>query len=245
MVRSGPWIPNARSLTCLAALLFAPVLQGCPAGDDDRSAGDDDIADDDIADDDIADDDTGDDDTAGEIDQPPITFVLVNQTGTTLYFHWLEWWSEGINAVLSCAADCGAGWQGCRFGLPFPMDECTAQNEGQTCSGGVDSGPAVWVLPSGESLPVVWDGRLWEGDPDHCSSGVCFVDVAPHEGSYGATTSLYDDMVCIQGECKDPGPKGGLIWGAIVAGKQAYYHVEFDLPCAEKTLTLPIAEPPR
>ncbi len=48
------------SWTLLTAALSAALLLGCPAGDDDDSAGDDDAGDDDAGDDDAGDDDAGD-----------------------------------------------------------------------------------------------------------------------------------------------------------------------------------------
>lgn len=220
----------------LVALLSLVLGAGCqPEADDDVSADDDATeGDDDTS---VGDDD---DDTDVEIEQGPVTFTVVNGADEPRYFPWLEWWSDDINAILACARSSANGWEPCLFGLPFEAEECLPELEGEDCTGGIDSGPAVYVLPPGGTLDIVWPGALWHGDPDHCAEGVCYRPGATYEGRYGATVLPWDDVICIQGDCPDPGAAGGVIWGAAQAGSSASFHVEFDLPYTGDPLSIPI-----
>jgi len=221
----------------LGAVLSLMLTVGCgPAVDDDGPPPDDD--DDASGDDDATDPD--DDDTAVEIEQGPITFTVVNGADEPRYLPWLEWWSEDINAILACARSTAAGWEPCLFGLPFEGEECLPENLGGDCAGGIDSGPAVYVLPPGATLDIVWPGQLWHGDTEHCAEGVCYGPGATFEGGYGATVIPWDGMACIQGDCPDPGEAGGVIWGAMQDGTSASFHVEFTLPYPGDPLEIPI-----
>jgi len=216
-----------RRISWLLPSLLLAIHVGCPGGDDDA------------ADDDAGDDDAGDDDTVGEVDQAPITFVLVNESGEPRYLFWFAQSGPTAHWVLRCSVDIDGGGQSCEFELPFGEVRCLPGLEGQHCQG-VYGDEAAYVLPPGASLEIEWNGRLWEPDPDFCSSGICYREVLPREASYTATIKVFEGWYCFKGNCEEPGEEGGLIWGALPTGDWSYAHVTFGVPYGKPSLTLPL-----
>ena len=229
---------NFLHLACALILLMASSActsdddPGDPPGDDD----DDDVGDDDSSDDD---DSVGDDDTAGEVEQAPITFVIVNDSADDRYFQWLDTWDDDIHVILSCASQGEDGsWSSCLFGVPYTAVDCSPAVEDGYCHHEVDGGERVYLLPPGRSLEIPWSGKRWVGDPEYCADGVCYWPHDPHEGHYGVSVMLWDEMVCLNGQCPDPGEDGGTIGPALPSGNSASHYVEFDLPCGDENLTI-------
>ncbi len=207
------------------------LLTGCPVADDDDTTppeGDDD--------DTTAGDDDDDDTTAETVSQDPVTVTLANATADRLYFPYVEWWSEGLNDLLTCAVQDGEAWGSCLAGLPYGVAECSEANRGQHCPGEPDGGSAVLILEAGESGEVVWPGTLWSIDPEHCLEGVCAREGDPTVGRYQFSATAWPAMGCFHGEC--PPDKAGIVWEAYVTGDARSVHVEFDVPHAGEPLEL-------
>lgn len=221
--------------TRIAALAMALCLAGCPQTDDDDTAGPPD--DDDSG---SSDDDSGvaadDDDTVETVEQQPVTVSVVNATDAPLYIPWLEWWSEGLNSLLTCAVQVGDAWASCLYGLPYGVTECTEANLGGYCPGEPDGGSAVLVLEPGPGTDVVWPGTLWAIDTEHCLDGVCARPDDPAAGHYAVSVTAWTDMGCFFGDC--PPAKGGLVWDAYVTGDSTSCDGEFDVPLAGDSLEL-------
>jgi hypothetical protein len=204
-------------ISMLAASL---LLWGCPQDDDDN---------DDSA---MADDD----DSTATVDQTPITVSVTNDSGTALYFPWVEWWSEGLNDLLTCAVQEGEAWGNCLYGLPYGVHGCTAENLDDYCPGEPDGGSSVFALEAGENTEVEWPGTLWTIDTEHCLEGVCAREGDPAAGRYQVSVTGWREMGCFHGDC--PPAKAGLVWDAYVTGESLSAHGELDVPFAGDRLEL-------
>ena len=210
-----------RAIAPIATIAALLVLAGCPQDDDD----DDTIAPADDDDDTTAADDD-DDDSA--VEQPPITVTVINGTGAPLYIPWVEWWSEDLNDLLTCAVQVGDAWGSCLYGLPYGVVECTEANQDDYCPGEPDGGSAVLAMEPGHNTEVVWPGTLWAIDTGHCLDGVCANEGDPVAGRYAISAIAWTEMGCFFGDC--PPPKGGVVWEAYVTGDSTSCYGEIDVP---------------
>jgi hypothetical protein len=219
-----------RAAAPIAALAATLLVTSCSdAGDDDAMPSDDDDSAASADDDDTTSGSDDDDDTVQTAQQAPVAVTVSNSTDAPLYLPWLEWWSEDLNDLLTCAKAVDDAWASCLYGLPYGVVACTDDNLDDYCPGAPDGGSAVLELPPGEVLGVVWPGTLWTIDTSHCSDGVCAAQVDPAVGRYAVSVIAFAGMGCFGGDCP-PATKDGVVWDAYVTGDTHACDTEFDVP---------------
>lgn len=177
---------------------------------------------------------TSDSDTSDLVEQHPIDFKIINNTGEKRYFQWESW------DYLLCEFFNGDRWERCSFAPGYCGFDC--ENMDASLCNLLCDDYYVLVFHPGEMLIIPWDGFLrvlasLELDTDDCA---CTLPVNPPTGRYRATMSVWDDVDCISWENCEDFEEDGLIMMAYVGGNRTDYSVTFDVAYPDNEIVISI-----
>lgn len=175
-----------------------------------------------------------DSDTDTGVDQGPITFVIINDSGQDRYLGWSDY---GLELVL-CEMLAGDEWTGCRYEPQFCTFLCSEVAQGENCCIDCDYEPIVYVVELGGYLEVTWQGDLWNLDFEYCSDCECDRPHDPQAGHYRAVVHAYESVSC-GGECPEPDDEGA-IYGGWVSGDSVLAQTEFDVLYEDSEIVITI-----
>ena len=169
------------------------------------------------------------------VEQRKVTMVVTNHLDHPRYVDWNDLGQGSI----SCEFERNGNWEPCRFAPPGCKDPCLEENRLDSCCKYCVSTPKVRVIDPGESIHIVWDGKLYSVDDNHCSECSCFRDEDPRAGNYTAEICVYDSFTCEWDPCSGPDAEG-IIDVASPSGSSSCHGVEFSVDYGEDTLTIPV-----
>ena len=224
--------------TAITVILAAMAVAACHkvsapewstgADTDADSDGDTDSDSDGDSDSDTDADSDSDSDTDTDVPSVPITFVVQNETASTVY---LGWDFAGQNA-LECqhfADSPEDGMEACRFDAAWCTFDCVDIDEGDYCCIDCDYMPGVMVIEAGYELEIPWGGTLAHADFDYCGDGCeCYWHSPAAYGNYMASVNIYSEFECWSEECVPDDQ--GVIWSGNVKGEPVSYATEFTVP---------------
>ena len=157
----------------------------------------------------------------------PITFIVRNSSGDTVYF---DWTFNGQNKV-SGERKPGEGWEDINYWRPNCMADCADYDPGEGCCMACLPPPSVKELADGGELEFEWDGEyVYTFDDDHCGMCTCFRRTDTAAMSHRATACAYFSFACWDEPCS-PSVEG-VYTDANVTGEPACPVTEFDIPYA-------------
>ncbi len=169
----------------------------------------------------------------GSVDQSEVTFVVTNHLNQPKY---VDWENSGDNQI-SCEVEEEGTWSPCLFASPYCKNPCSTENRLEPCCVVCISTLKVKVINPGESIQIVWGGKLYSEDENHCSYCNCYRDEQTLAGNYKASICVFDSFTCERDPCSDPDAEG-IIDDASPSGNSLCYEVEFPVEYTKDNLAI-------
>lgn len=154
------------------------------------------------------------------VDQPPVTFRVVNNSAGIKYL----WGSVPIVAEMDHTGGVNT------IGLSPPECDyhCDSVNPGDSCCIDCAYYPLVIAILPGETYAQRWDGERTVYHEAPCSDCSCYTREDPLVGDYTAYVTAYDEVSCSFGSC-EPIDATGRHEGWDVTGASARFETPFTL----------------
>ena len=167
------------------------------------------------------------------VEQAPISFVVRNVSGQTLY---LEWATGGDNLVMASFLD-EELWEPIYFWPQYCTESCEYCSS-SGCTSRCSIQAKSRVFENGDEADRGWSGdEVLELEQRGGSS--CTVPASVKAGRYKVRACASESFTCFGGSDCTP-DADGVMTNAVLAGAQRCAEAEFDVPFADAEIVLEI-----